>query len=171
MSQKVSAAVIAEIAVVAAIYAALTVFLAPFSYGALQVRLSEALMLLCTFRKRWCVSLTLGCMIANLFSGMAADFLFGTIATFVAAILMYNIKKPAAASVVPAIANGFLVGGELWIFADVPFLLGFLGVAVGELIAVAVVGLPILRAASRSRLLCKLIGMPYRDNAKKSDNP
>lgn len=166
MSRKVSAAVIAEIAVVAAIYAALTVFLAPFSYGAVQVRLSEVLMLLCVYRKRWCISLTIGCMIANLFSGMAADFLFGTIATFVAAILMYCVKKPAAASIIPAIANGFLVGGELWIFADVPFLLGFLGVAAGELIAVAVVGLPMLRAARGSRLLCRLVGMPYRDSTK-----
>ena len=161
MSRKVPVSCIAQIAVVSAIYAALTVFLAPFSYGAVQVRMAEAMMLLCTCRKRWCAAMTIGCMLANLFSGMPVDFLFGTAATLLAALLMYRIKKPVAAAFIPAITNGLLVGAELHLFLDLPFWLGALGVAAGEIISVAVIGLPILRAAKRSKMLAKLIGMPH----------
>ena len=163
MPRKIPVSSMAQTAVVAAIYAALTVLLAPFSYGTVQVRISEALMLLCMFRKRWCVALTIGCMIANLFSGMAADFLFGTAATLLAALLMYRIKKPVIAALIPAVTNGLLVGAELFLFLDVPFLLGAAGVAAGEIISVAVIGLPLMRRARQSKLLCRLIGAPYSE--------
>lgn len=170
MSRTISVSEIAQIAVVAAIYAVMTICLAPLSYGAVQVRLSEVLMLLCIYRKRWCISLTIGCMIANLFSGIAVDFLFGTAATCIAAFLMLAIRKPLPASLIPAVINGLLIGAELRLFADVPFFLGMLGVAAGEIIAVSVIGLPMLRAAQKSDILCRLIGMPRRPKQNSSDS-
>ena len=160
MSRRISVPQLSRIAVVAAVYAALTICLAPLSYGAVQVRAAEALMLLCIYRKEWCASLTIGCMIANLFSGMAVDFVFGTAATLIAALLMNRIKKPFVASLIPAVINGLVIGAELRFFADVPFWTGFLGVAAGELLAVTLLGLLLLRTISKSAHLCRLIGIP-----------
>lgn len=155
---KLSPVIITQIALVAAVYAALTVVLAPFSYGAMQVRIAEVLMLLCVYRKRWCVALSLGCFIANLFSGMPADILFGTLATVIAAVLMYCIGKPVIASLIPAVANGLIVGAELHFFYGMPYAATFLGVAAGELIAVALLGLPVMAAAMRSPHVRRLVG-------------
>ena len=151
--KKITPLAITQIALVAAMYAALTVAFQPLSYGAVQVRFSEALMLLCCYRKRWCAALSAGCMIANLFSGMSLDFIFGTLATVIAAVLMYLIRRPIPASLIPAVANGFIIGAELKFFAGEPFWFSVGSVAVGEIIAVTVIGLPLLWALLRSPVL------------------
>ena len=71
-------------AIVAAIYVVLTVATSSISFGMLQVRIAEALMLLCFFRRDYIYGLTLGCFISNLFSFMWIDILVGTAATFLA---------------------------------------------------------------------------------------
>ncbi|MDD5947150.1 MAG: QueT transporter family protein [Oscillospiraceae bacterium] len=154
---KFSVAVITQVGLVAAVYAALTVLLAPFSYGAVQVRIAEALMLLCCCRKRWCIALSIGCLIANLFSGMPTDILFGTLATVIAAVLMYRIRKPVIAAFVPAVVNGLIVGAQLCLLCDMPFALAFLGVAAGEVIAVVLIGLPLYYGVMRSAAVRRLI--------------
>ena len=154
---KFSVAVITQVGLVAAVYAALTVLLAPFSYGAVQVRIAEALMLLCCCRKRWCIALSIGCLIANLFSGMPTDILFGTLATVIAAVLMYRIRKPVIAAFVPAVVNGLIVGAQLCLLCDMSFALAFLGVAAGEVIAVVLIGLPLYYGVMRSAAVRRLI--------------
>ncbi len=155
---KFSVTAITQIGLIAAVYAALTVLLTPFSYGAMQVRIAEALMLLCCCRKRWCVALVIGCLIANLFSGMPTDILFGTLATAIAAVLMYYIQKPIIAAFVPAVINGLVVGAQLCLMYEMPFAMAFLGVAAGELIAVAMIGLPLYHIVLRSATVRRLIG-------------
>lgn len=157
---KLSPSIITQIALVAAVYTALTVVPAPFSYGAMQVRIAEMLMLLCVYRKRWCVALSLGCLMANLFSGMPVDVVFGTLATVIAAVLMHLIRKPVLASLIPAIINGPIVGAELHFFYGMPYAVAFLGVAAGEVIAVTLLGLPIMTAAMRSPRVRRLVGKP-----------
>lgn len=117
-------------------------------------------MLLCLYRKRWCASLTLDCFIANLFSGLTMDLLFGTMATLIAAIAMHSLKKPLLASLIPAVVNGIVIGAELYFFADLPFWFSALSVAAGAIVAVTLVGLPLLHAASRSERFCMLVGIP-----------
>lgn len=146
-----------EIAAAAALYVVLTVMFHPLSYGAVQIRFSEAMMLLCCFRIRWCAALSLGCMIANLFSGMSVDFLFGTLATVIAAVLMYLIRKPVPAAFVPAAANGFIIAAELYFFAGEPYWFSVLTVAAGEIVAVVVIGLPLLWALRRSEAVSRLL--------------
>ena len=155
--KKITPLMITEVAAVAALYVALTYVSAPFAFGAVQFRISEALMLLCCFRKRWCVSLTVGCMLANLISPMLLDFIFGTSATLIAAVLMYLIRKPIPASVIPAVANGLIVGAELNRFMGEPFWFSCGTVALGEIVCVMVIGLPLLFAALRSEQLRGLI--------------
>ena len=53
-------------AVIAALYAALTLLLAPISYGPIQLRLSEALTLLPMLLPQAVPGLFVGCLIANL---------------------------------------------------------------------------------------------------------
>lgn len=159
---KFSVATITQIGLVAAVYAALTILLTPFSYGAVQVRIAEALMLLCCCRKRWCAALTIGCLIANLFSAMPTDILFGTLATAIAAVLMYRIQKPMIAAFVPAIINGFIIGAQLCLMYKIPFAVAFLGVAAGEAIAVVPIGLPLYHVALHSVAVRKLIGSEER---------
>lgn len=154
---RISVSTMAQIGVIAAVYAALTIVLAPLSYGAVQIRIAEALMLLCVARKRWCVALTIGCLIANLFSSMAIDILVGTAATMIAAVVIHWVKRPAIAAVIPALVNGLLVGWELNVFMEVPFWYAFGTVALGELIAVAAIGLPLYYAAMRSPYLRRWI--------------
>lgn len=57
---------LAEIAVVAAVYAALTVFLAPLSYGQLQLRLSESLKPLVVWEPHLIPAFVIGNFLGNL---------------------------------------------------------------------------------------------------------
>jgi uncharacterized membrane protein len=61
------------------------------------------------------------------------------------------------ASFIPAIVNGFIIGAELKIFMGEPYWFSFLGVAAGELVAVVVVGLPVLWALMRSSAARQII--------------
>ena len=67
--RKISTLLLATCAVVAAAYAALTIALAPISYGAVQFRVSEALTILPFFIPGTVWGLTAGCVLANLFTG------------------------------------------------------------------------------------------------------
>ena len=53
-------------AAIAAVYAALTIGLAPLSYGPIQVRISEFMTLLAFYNKRFIPGLVIGCFIANI---------------------------------------------------------------------------------------------------------
>ena len=51
---------------VAAIYAALTLVIAPLSFGPIQFRISEIMVLLAFINPIYILGLTLGCLLANL---------------------------------------------------------------------------------------------------------
>lgn len=81
-------------AAIAALYAVITLIIVPFGYGAIQVRLSEMLTNLAAFNKRYIWALTIGCVIANLWSPMGIiDIVFGSLSTLVATTLTYLIAK------------------------------------------------------------------------------
>ena len=74
-------------ALIATVYVVITVLVTPLSYGPIQLRFSEILVLFCFFNKRYGTGLTLGCLIANLFSPLGfIDVLFGTLATALACL-------------------------------------------------------------------------------------
>ena len=134
-----------RLALVAAIYAVLTLLIMPIGYGAIQCRITEALVLLCFYRKDYCVSMILGCFIANLFSPFGLyDIIFGTLATAVAVLPMYYIKNIYIASLLPVVSNGLIVGFELFLCGE-PFWFSVGTVAIGEFIAVCVVGIVLFK--------------------------
>lgn len=78
-------------AAIAALYVALTLLFTPMSFGVIQFRVSELLMLFILIDKRYIVGLTFGVFVANLFSPLGViDLLFGTSATFIG-LLLYVI--------------------------------------------------------------------------------
>lgn len=70
-------------ALVAALYVALSMLLAPLTFGPLQIRLSEGLNYLGLYNKRYVYSITLGVFIVNYFSYGIWDMLVGSIGTYV----------------------------------------------------------------------------------------
>jgi uncharacterized membrane protein len=137
---------LARLAVVAALYAALTLALPGISFGLIQFRFSEILVLLCFYRRDYGAALIVGCFIANCFSPMALmDMVFGTLATAIAVLPMYSVKNIWLASLLPVISNAIIIAIELFIAFDQPVWLGMLTVGVGELVVITMVGCPLFR--------------------------
>ena len=80
-------------AVVAALYTAISIVLAPISYGAVQLRVAEALTLLPVFGPEAVVGVTLGCLLTNILGSSPIDAVFGTLATLLAALLTYLLRN------------------------------------------------------------------------------
>lgn len=161
---KFNAHKIATIGVVAAIYVVVTIVGADLSYGPIQFRVAEALMLLCFFNKDYIFSLTIGCFIANIFSTVGLiDTVVGTSATLISAIMIYLFRKEdntarlVICSLFPVIANGLLVGAELNLVLKLPFWLSVGEVAFGEFVCVTVLGVIVFRLLSKNKGFMKLI--------------
>ena len=138
-------------AVIAALYAALTLLLAPISYGDWQCRLSEALTMLPMLMPQAVPGLFVGCILANLLGPSAGifDIVFGSLATLIAALgTWYFRKNKWLAAACPVIANGVIVGLVLSLSFNLPFPLTALQVAAGEAVAV-VIGLILISALKR----------------------
>lgn len=143
-------------ALIAAAYVVLTVLISPLSYGAIQFRISEILVLFCFFNKRYGIGLTLGCLIANIFSPTASlDVIFGTIATALACLCIMFSKHLIIAIMFPVIFNAFIIGWELTFFNE-PYWLSVLTVGLGEL-AVMIVGYIFFTFIRQSRGFLKAI--------------
>lgn len=139
-------------AMIAALYAALTLLLAPISYGNLQCRVSEAMTLLPMVLPQAIPGLFVGCLIANLYTGSVWDILFGSLATLIAAIGTYSLRKrPVLAAACPVVANGLIVGAVLSVTYALPMALTMLEVAVGEVGAV-LIGVALLAALKRTKI-------------------
>lgn len=160
-------------AAVAAVYAALTMVLAPISYGPIQMRVSEALCILPFFFPGAVWGLFIGCLIANLMSAFGIlDIVFGSLATLLAALCTAAIGRRAgreqpgdgapswgsciAACAMPVIFNAVIIGAVLAYtltpesaLTSVPIF--SLEVGVGEAIVMFLVGLPVMRILLRNR--------------------
>ena len=139
-------------AVIAALYAALTLLLAPISYGSIQLRVSEAMTLLPIVLPQAIPGLFVGCLIANLYTGMLTDIIFGSLATLIAAVSTYLLrKKPMLAAACPVVVNAFIVGLVLALTSNWPVALTMLQVGLGELGAV-LLGCAILSGMKRAKV-------------------
>ena len=139
-------------AVIAALYTALTLLLAPISYGQLQVRLSEVLTLLPILLPEAVPALAIGCLLSNILGGCTIfDIVFGTLATLLAALCTRRLRgKFWLAATMPVVFNGVIVGAVVhYCYSPAfPLPLCMLTVAIGEAIACMIVG-PLLIGALR----------------------
>ncbi|MBN2259429.1 MAG: QueT transporter family protein [Clostridiales bacterium] len=139
---------IAQIGIIAALYAVLTISLAPLSYGNIQFRFSEVLTLMAFFNPIFIPGLTIGTLIANLFSPLGiVDIVFGTVATFISVFLISKTKNFILSSIWPVIINGLIIGAELYFVFKLPLLLSILEVAIGEFVVVSIVGVIVFKSS------------------------
>ena len=137
--KKLNVKTIALNAVIAAVYAALTIGLAPISYGQVQMRISEVMIFLAFYNKKYIPGLVLGCFIANVPSSLSAyDMVFGTFATLLAVIAMNKVSNRYVGGILGGLINGVIVGIELTLAFNTPFLLNAVYVFVGEVIVLEI---------------------------------
>jgi len=133
-------------AIVAALYAAVTIGLAPISYGPIQFRLSEILVLLAFVNRKYIPGLVLGCLLANLYSQLGVfDIIFGTLATYISVELISRTKNLFLASLWPVVVNGVVIGLLLNILFDLPLILTMGQVAFGEFVVVSIAGVMLFK--------------------------
>lgn len=151
---------ITRLALVAAMYVAMSLCIQGMDYGIIQFRFSEFLVLLCFYRKDYSISMILACLIVNLFSPLGwYDIVFGTLATAVSVIPMYYMKNIYLAALLPVVSNGVIVGAELHHVFGEPLWLAMVSVAVSELIIIGIIGVVIFRQIfDRVPVLLKIIG-------------
>ena len=142
---------ITEAAIIAALYAALTIII-PGGSGQIQIRFSEALTVLAFFTPAAIPGLFAGCLIANFFVGAGPyDIIFGSLATLLAAYLTYKMPKKFLAPLPPVIINAMVVAIILKFAVNAPLLptMGF--VALGEIIACYIIGYPLLLVLEKQK--------------------
>ena len=140
-------------AVVAAIYAVLTLMLPMLSYGPIQLRFSEIMVLLVFYNRRFIPGLVLGCMLANLASPIAIfDVIFGSLASYLAFIFMVKEKNlfksslyMVASMVIPALLTYFLLDNST---AFIIMLLQFMA---REFFFVSIIGVSIFKVLEKNK--------------------
>ncbi len=139
-------------AVIAALYAALTLLLQAISFGPVQFRVSAALPLLPVLLPQAIPGLTLGCLLANLLGGATIwDVAFGTLATLLAALLTRRLRRnPWLAALPPVVCNAVIIGLVLhFTYADALLLPTIATVGLGEAAVTYALGVPMLLALRR----------------------
>ena len=156
-------------AVIAAVYVVVCLVLAPFSYGAVQVRVAEALCLLPVFGAEYIVGVTLGCFLANLLGSTVVNAVFGTLATLLACLVTYKLRDirvkglAIPASLPPVVFNMIIVGAfEITFFfsdgAPTAMLAVFnaVTVGIGELISCTILGVALVKLIESNASLNKI---------------
>jgi uncharacterized membrane protein len=155
-------------AMLAALYVVVTLAFEPISYGQVQFRISEVLVLFAFLDPMYVVGLTLGCGIANMFSPLGImDVIFGTSATFIALMLIvqtrkrlgFNVKSLFVASLWPALVNGIIIGIELNYLFQLPLLASMIYVAAGEVVVVSIVGVLFFKAIISNKKFVEMMTM------------
>ena len=144
-----------QAAAIAAIYVVLTTVFAAFSFGEIQIRLSEALTVLPYFTPAAVPGLFVGCIIGNLLGGaIPVDIVCGSIATLLGAVFTYKLRRYRYQAPVPPIAANTLIVPFVLRFGygtalPIPFMM--LTVGIGEVISCGVIGMVVLTALERYR--------------------
>ena len=167
--KKLSVRRLVRCAVIAAVYVVVCLVLAPFSYGAVQVRVAEALCLLPVFGAEYIVGVTLGCFLANLLGSTVVDVVFGTLATLLACLVTYKLRDirvkglAIPASLPPVVFNMIIVGAfEITFFfsdgAPTAMLAVFnaVTVGIGELISCTILGVALVKLIESNAGLIKI---------------
>ncbi len=150
--------------VVAALYVALTAAFAPISFGFTQFRISEVLVLLPVLTPAAIPGVAIGCFLSNLlFGGLGPiDVIFGTLATLLGALGTRWLRKLAPLAPLPPIVLNALIVGTYLVYllpqpvAPTPYWESMLAVAIGEIVVLYLLGLPLIyllmRIDARHRL-------------------
>ncbi|MBQ3379813.1 MAG: QueT transporter family protein [Clostridia bacterium] len=151
-------------ALIAGAYLALTLVLAPISYGPIQFRVSEALTLLPLIFPQAVPGLFIGCLLANVFGGYGAiDIVCGSAATLAAAIVTRYIGTHITAraprlvlgALPPVLFNAVVIGAmltfvELGVFDPALFAINGTQILISQAGVVYVIGIPLVIALQKA---------------------
>lgn len=119
------------------------------TFGPIQLRIAEGLVLLPLVESAAIPGVFVGCLLSNLllsyFSGFGLiDILGGSLVTLIAAYLTSKMRNKFLGMMPPVILNGLIV--SIWVsyFTKVPYFITALGIGGGELLSVALFGSIIL---------------------------
>lgn len=154
-SSKSKALFLAQGAIIAALYVALTLIFAPISYGAVQVRIAEILTILPLFTPAAIPGLFIGCLIANgLGGGILLDVIFGSLATLIGALGTWAIgnwirrhQRSNASKywlpIPPIVANTVIIPLILYYGygINIPIPIQMATVGLGEVLSCGVIGM------------------------------
>ena len=142
-------------AIIAALYAALTLLLAPISYGEVQSRFSEALTILPVLLPEAVPALAVGCLLSNILSGCVVwDVIFGSLATLLGAVGTRLLRKNRWLACLPPILANTVIVPFVLVYAygvpeGIPYLM--LTVGVGEVISCGILGQLVYSALDKHR--------------------
>lgn len=147
-------------AIIAALYLLLTFALQAISFGAVQFRIAEALMLLPVLTVDAVPGLFIGCLLGNLLGGgVWYDVLLGSLATLLAAMAVRRLRnRSLLAAAMPTVFNGLIVGPIVYLaYVRAPgeaiqwalLYSSMATVALGEVVVCYVLGLPLLKVLRR----------------------
>lgn len=146
--------------ILASLYTAAVVVLAPISFGPIQLRLADCLIpLSAIFGWPAIAGATLGCFMGNAYFSLGIhDVIFGPIANLIAGAIIFMLRRrPLLACMVGSVPIGLIVGSYLWIYFPPPEIFGVdmpvwlamvVSITVSSLIAVAGLGYVLLRSMS-----------------------
>ena len=137
---------------VAALYAVLTLLLPVASYGPIQFRFSEILVLLVFYNKRFIPGLVLGCALANMFSPMMLfDVIFGTLSSYIAFKLMQRAKNLYIASIFPVLLVSVpALSTWLYLASDEVFLVLLMQFMLSEFVMVSIIGVMLFKVLEKN---------------------
>jgi uncharacterized membrane protein len=138
---------------IAALYAILTIALAPLSYGPVQFRVAEALTLLPFYFPEAIPGLFVGCFIANFFGNGMLDVFVGSLATLTAAYLSHKAPRLWLAALPPIVVNMAAIGALLHYLLGVPLWSTALYVGLGQAGACWLLGLPMMQVLENRGIL------------------
>lgn len=143
------ASLIAAIYIVFVLIQILPFPLATLTFGPVQLRLAEGLVLLPLVEAAAVPGVFVGCLVSNLLlapsSGFGlVDILGGSLVTLLAAYLTSKMKNKVSGMIPPIVLNGLIV--SIWVsyFTRIPYLYTVIGITAGEFISVALFGSLIL---------------------------
>lgn len=144
---------ITQAAMIAAVYVVLTLVFAPFGFGQVQFRISEALTILPMFTPAAIPGLFVGCLLGNILAGsILPDILFGSLATLIGAVGSYLLRKHRyLVPLPPILANilivPFILRYGYQILLPIPFMM--LTVGIGEVACCGILGLILMFALTK----------------------
>lgn len=157
---------ILQSALIAAIYAGLTLLLQPISFGPIQLRLSEMLTVLPAIMPSSIPGLLIGCLLANFFGQFGIiDIVFGSLATLLAALSTYSLRRfKLLYPLPPALFNGLIVGYYVYYLYDktYPLAVTMLLIALSELMICYGLGLPFVSFVRKNKALSSILGIDKR---------
>jgi len=149
-----------QAAIIAAVYAVITIAFAPLSYSLIQVRISEALTVLPYFTPAAIPGLFVGAFMANLLSPYGLpDLILGSLASLIAATLSYKLRsKQYLVPMPPVIVNAVIIGFMLYFFYSFPFplIVCMAIVGAGQLVACYGIGYPLMLLLKRYKKIFDL---------------